>query len=823
VAGNDQHHPLSGIRVLDLSSGVPGGYCTKLLADGGADVVKLEPPGGDSLRHWAIGARLAADEDGALWEFLGCSKRSALVDTNRPRDLRLCEGLLARADMVVWSPGPGLAAHASWAPAALHARAPGAIVAAITPFGVDGPWAGRPATDLTLQAWSGGIAPRGRPERAPVQCGGRPGDWLAGLFAAVGLLTAWQRTVVTGQGELLDVSQLEALVLTQSMYPVTARTMRAAAGLDVPDTWPVRSIFIPAIEQTRDGWVGFMVATPTMWESFCVMVGHPEWIEDERLYSYAGRAMRRDELEKAITSWVSERTTAEVLEACSLLRVPAAPVGDGSRVTSFDHLVERRFFVANPRTGVLQPDVPYTLGAGGGRRPPEPAPLLGEHTEDVRTVATVVRGPGRAGPPDAGGAPLPFAGLRVADFTAFWAGPIVGHYLAMLGADVIHVESAKRPDGIRSHTVRTVQDDQWWEWAAMFHGPNTNKRDVTIDMDSDRGRELARRLIARCDVMIENYSPRVVEQWGLDYPAVRQLRPDIVCVRMPAFGLTGPWRDRTGYAQNMEQASGMAWMTGYPDGPPIVPNGMCDPLSGTHATFALLLALEHRRRTGEGMLVEVAMIGGALNVAAEQVLEFGSYGSLLTRDGNRGPTGAPQGLYPTADRDSTGRRDGWIAIAVETDEQWRALGHAVGDPPWAADARLSHVDARRAAHNRIDQHLSSWCAARSADEIVDALWAAGVPVAKVLDPQRTDSLPQLAHRGFFEVVQHPVTGPATHCGYPVRFSSGPTRLHRTPAPTLGQHNREVLGGLLGLGDGELEELARDQVIGTALTGSLRAR
>lgn len=808
-------YPLSGIRVLDLSSGVPGGYCTKLLADGGADVVKLEPPGGDGLRRWAIGAALAPGEDGALWEFLGCSKRSAVIDPDRQSDLRRCEDALAWAHMVVWSPGPGLAGHPSWAPAAVHDRAPGAIVAAITPFGLDGPWAGRPATDLTLQAWAGGIATRGRPDRAPVHCGGRPGEWLAGLFAAVGLLTAWRRTAVTGRGELLDVSQLEALVLTQSMYPVTTRTMREAAGSDVPAIWPPRSIFIPAIERTRDGWVGFMVATPAMWESFCVMVGHPEWIEDERLYTYVGRATRREELEEAIATWTSARTTAEVLDACSLLRVPAAPVGDGARVTSFDHLVERRFFIANPRTGVLQPEVPYTLGAGAGRRPPAPAPRLGEHTRDLRAPR-----PPRA--PTGGPSPLPFAGLRVADFTAFWAGPIVGHYLAMLGADVIHVESVKRPDGIRSHTVRTPQDDQWWEWAAMFHGPNTNKRDVTLDMESDRGRELARRLIAHCDVMIENYSPRVVEQWGLDYPEVRGLRPDIVFLRMPAFGLSGPWRDRTGYAQNMEQASGMAWMTGYPDGPPIVPNGMCDPLSGTHATWALLLALEHRRRTGEGMLVEVAMVGGALNVAAEQVLEFGAYGNLLTRDGNRGPTGAPQGLYLTSDRDSTGRRDGWVAIAVETDQQWRALVHALGDPRWATDLPAGAA-ARRGAHDAIDHHLGAWCGTRSAEEIVDALWAVGVPVAKVLDPQLTDSLPQLAHRRFFETVAHPVTGPATHCGYPVRFSGGPTRLHRRPAPTLGQHNTEILGGLLGLGDDELDELCRAQVIGSALTGSLRAR
>jgi len=820
-------HPLSGIVVVDLSSGIPGGYCSKLLADGGAGVVKLEPPEGDSLRRWAIGRTLAPGEDGALWEFLGCSKQSVVVDPVSDEDLDAAERLIRSADLIVWSPGSRLAELPAWSPAEVSRRAPGAVVAAITPFGLDGPWAGRPATDLTLQAWAGGIATRGSPDRAPVHCGGRPGEWLGGLFAAVGLLTAWQRTVRTGVGEVLDVSLLEGLVLTQSMYPVTTRTMSEAVGLPVPDLWPGRSIFIPAIERTSDGWVGFMVATATMWESFCVMVGHPEWIEDERLYSYAGRATRRTELEEVIRGWTSQRTTGEVLETCSLLRVPAAPVGNGATVASFDHLVGRRFYVPNPRSGVLQPDVPYTLGAGAGRRPAEAAPRLGQHSTDEPRPR-----PRPEGPATGGSCPLPLEGIRVADFTAFWAGPIVGHHLAMFGADVIHVESPKRPDGIRSHTLRSVGDDRWWEWSPMFHGPNSNKRGLTLDMDAERGRTLALGLIEQCDVMLENFSPRVMDHWGMGIDALRELRSDLIVVRMPAFGLSGPWRDRTGYAQNMEQVSGMAWMTGYADGPPIVPNGMCDPLSGTHAMLALLLALEHRRRTGEGMLVEVAMIGGALNVAAEQVLEHGAYGHLMVRDGNRHPSAAPQNLYRTADRDATGRQDGWVAISVEDDDQWRALCRVVDDPPSPdpalADPRLpvgarSAVADRRAAHDEIDRWLGRWCAARSADEIVEAVWAAGVPAAKVVDPQLTDSLPQLRYRGFFEVVQHPLTGPTTLTGYPVRFSGGPQRLHRRPAPTLGEHTREILGELLGVGDAELDELERDQVIGTRLVGTLRAR
>ncbi len=350
---------------------------------------------------------------------------------------------------------------------------------------------------------------------------------------------------------------------------------------------------------------------------------------------------------------------------------------------------------------------------------------------------------------------LPLEGVRVADFTAFWAGPIVGHFLAMMGADVIHVESVKRPDGIRGHTVVTTSDDLWWEWTPQFHGPNTNKRDITLDMATDDGRRLARRLIAECDVMLENYAPRVMDQWGLGWEEVRELRPDLIFVRMPAFGLSGPWRNRTGYAQNMEQVSGMAWMTGFPEGPPHVPNGICDPLAGTHATLGLLLALEHRRKTGEGMLVEVPMVGGAVNVAAEQVLEYQAFGHLMQRDGNRGPGAAPQNVYRCADVVGDGAPDDWVAIAVETDEQWRGLCRALGrvDVPSSWDTQVG----RRAAHDAIDAWIGAWCRDLPGDAVVEQLWPAGVPVGRVLAPAQVQHVPQLKARQFLEI-GHPSGG-----------------------------------------------------------------
>jgi crotonobetainyl-CoA:carnitine CoA-transferase CaiB-like acyl-CoA transferase len=307
----------------------------------------------------------------------------------------------------------------------------------------------------------------------------------------------------------------------------------------------------------------------------------------------------------------------------------------------------------------------------------------------------------------------------------------------------------------------------------------------------------------------------VLDQLGLDYEKLRADRPDLVMVRMPGFGLDGPWRDNAAFAFVIEDASGLTWLTGHPDLLPWEPYTVGDPNAGLHAVFGLLLALQHRERTGEGGLVEAAMVDAAVNVAAEQVVEHSAYGALLARNGNRGPCAAPQGLYKAAGPDEHGRDDSWVAIAVATDEQWASLRAALGEPEWSADAALATATGRREAHDRIDGYLQEWCRARSADDAVDTLWAAGVPVARVVQPHDQPGLPQLESRGFFEEVLHPVAGRARYSTLPMRFSRGPDRLHRRHAPLLGEHNEELLGEL-GLSRAEINTLGADGIIGDSL-------
>jgi crotonobetainyl-CoA:carnitine CoA-transferase CaiB-like acyl-CoA transferase len=790
--------PLAGLAVLDLSSGIAGGYCTKILADGGATVIKVEAPEGDPLRHWsASGAAMADGDDGALFQYLAASKRSLVIDPDQAPSLAWLDELLAQADVVVWSPGSRVAEQPDLSPALLLGAHPHLIVTAITHFGLEGPWRDRAATEFTLQAWCGGAIGLGRgdPTRAPAFVGGQVGEWLSGAYAAVGTMASRRRARTTGTGEIVDVSMLEALAMCLTYYPVTY--------FDVTNH-PFRSkraVVTPGVGQAKDGMVAVGVGTGQQWLDFCVMVGHPEWEEDKTLFRERGH------LAPVIDEWFGRHTVEEIRELATAFRLPNSVIGNGENLPHLDHFEARGSFVETPGGGFVQPGPPYRMEPAQ-LRAPEAAPALGEAVD-----VTFEKGP----VPEGTATPLPMSGLRVLDMTAFWAGPSCTSVLGMLGADVIHVESISHIDGTRMlGAPMTVE--QWWERSPIFGGLNTNKRSLTLDMQSERGLALLRQLIATADVVVENYTPRVLEGVGLTFDLLKALKEDVVLVRMPGFGLNGPWRDNAAFAYTIEDASGLTNLTGHADQRPLEPYCLGDPNAGIHALAGLLLALEHRDKTGEGVAVEAAMVDAALNITAEQVLEHSAYGSLLERDGNRGPTAAPQNLYLTNDIDQKGRQDTWVAIAVATDEQWTALVGALGHPTWATNPDLASMAGRRTRHDDIDEQLSAWCLQKSADEVVELLWPAGVPVAKVMQPHQQGELEQLGSRRFFETLEHPVMGAARYSTLPMRFSQGPTGVHRSAAPLLGAHTVEILKEI-GVSDDEIAELERDGVIGRVPAGT----
>ncbi len=793
---------LSKIRVVDLSAGIAGAYCTKLMADAGADVIKVEDSAGDPLRHRsATGADLGGS-DSALFQFLHFSKRSVVAEHGSSE---LTE-LIASADLVVES-----ADRDDIDPERMGEKHPGLVVLSITPYGRRGPWANRPSSDLVIQAEAGSIGSRGLSGREPFMAGGRITDWISGTFASVAALAAVQRAQTTGHGEWIDYSLLETMTIATTNYmSVLFQMFQAPAELDGAIMPTVET---PSIEQTLDGFVGFCTNTRQQFSDFLLMIERPELQEDEELANVGLRFARLEEWQAIVNSWTSTHTTAEIVERASAFRIPVAPVLDGSSVRDHEQVQARGVYRSAPNGAFEYPRPPYLIN---GSEPPAPtaAPTLGEHSGQIEA-----RRPQRPKAESRTGtktAPLPLAGLRILDCTNWWAGPSATLMLACLGAEVIHIESTHRPDGMRmiGGMLAGTYDD-WWECSQFFLHTNANKRDLTLHLTDERGMNLMKRLLVGADALVENFTPRVLDGFGLTWDLIHEINPQCTMVRMPAFGLDGPWRDNTGFAQTMEQLSGLAWMTGHRDDQPRIQRGPCDPLAGMHAAFALLVALEERKQRGEAVHVECTMVEGALNAAAEQVIEYTAYGNLMHRDGNRGPDAAPEGLYQCLGSEPGNEK--WMALSINTDSQWQSLVEIVGESSWKRDRDLRTFAGRRKARERIDKSLNQFFGKRDRRELVAQLVAAGIPAGTVNDPRSIHLHPQMVERGFFESPDHPTVGKVVLPSLPFRYQSV-ERWLRTPAPTLGGDNRDILQGWLGLTDAELDELAEDHIVGTRPVG-----
>jgi crotonobetainyl-CoA:carnitine CoA-transferase CaiB-like acyl-CoA transferase len=464
----------------------------------------------------------------------------------------------------------------------------------------------------------------------------------------------------------------------------------------------------------------------------------------------------------ALEAYTRRHTADEIVAACVDTRVPAAIVGNGAELPRNEQLAARNVFVRQPGEAWIRPRAPFRFHDVADRELVAPGAASGAWSR--RPPAT---------PSDVSTAPgdRPLAGLRVLDFTAFWAGPFATAWLSSMGADVVKVEAVQRPDGIRfSAAVRPHDDPKFYEKSALFHACNLAKRGITLDLGHPDGIAIAKRLVERSDVVAENFTPQVLERFGLDWETVHALNPEAIMLRMPAFGLDGPWRARGGFAQTMEQLTGMAWVTGYEGGPPIIPGGPVDPMVGAHAALAVVAALDHRSRTGLGQLVEVALVEVATAVTAEQVIRYAIDGTLLDRRG-------AGGVYACAGADA------WVAIDRSRD-------------PMTPDER------------------AAWCSIRTPDDAARDALAQGVAAAAMVPGYATLDDPQMRARGFFEPLDNPLVGEQYYPTWPVRLSAGPARVWTAPAPTLGQHTAEVLRADLGIDDDELARLESEHVIGT---------
>ena len=785
---------LTGYRVVDHSTTIAGAYCGKLMADAGADVIKLESErGGDPMRAFSSSGAVEEGQDGVLFRYLNAGKRSVRGGLHVP----LAESvrhLIEGADLLI-EDQPVSAFDRS----ELLEPFPGLVLLTITPFGLEGPMASRPATDFTIQAESGSIGARGRPGAEPYQAGGGLSGWTGGSFAAVAAVAAMRSARLSGHGERIDFSLHEVTALSTNCY---IDMMWGILGRP-PAIGSLPNLETPSIEPTQDGFVGFTTYSAQQMSDFLLMIGREDLRESGEFSQFAQRLTRLDEFESIVQGYTREHATQEIVELAQMLRIPVAPICNGKTVLEQEPMVSRGVFVEDPSGGFKRPLPPYRID---GERPPirGAAPGYGEHDGAIED-----RIPDR--PEPGGERALPLKGLRIVDATTWWAGPIATQMLAMLGAEVIHVESIQRMDGSRSvGGAFAAQHEDWWECSFIYHSANSNKRGLTLDLSDPKGLEVLDRLIAEADVLVENFSPRVMEGFGVTWEHVQAVNPRCHYVRMPAFGLDGPWRDHVGFAATMEQMAGLSWLTGHVDDQPRIQRGPCDPMAGVHAAFALLLALEERDVSGRGHFIECCMLEAALNVTADQVAEYTAYGRILERQGNRSANTAPQGLYPCAGHHVT-EDPQWLALSVETETQWEGLVTWLGRPDWCEAVGVS-LPARKAQADRIDEELAAVFATREREKCVEELLALGVPAAGIVDPRTLAEHPQLVSRGFFDRVEHPLVGVQATMTAPFRYGSVAHWLH-SAAPLLGQHNTEILLEL-GYTEDQIRALEEGQVIGT---------
>jgi crotonobetainyl-CoA:carnitine CoA-transferase CaiB-like acyl-CoA transferase len=801
--------PLAGVTAIDLSTGVGALFCAKLLADYGADVIKIEPPGGDPSRTLGpFPTDTPNPERSPAFLYLNTNKRSIVLDLEQPADRDIVLSLIDRADVVVESFQPGSMASLGLSWDTLKARKPSLVLTSVTPFGQDGPYAGYNAPNLVAYAMGGQMSMTGEPDREPLKAGGYQAEYQAGLnaFAAtVASLFAAQRS---GQGEHIDLAAMQCMAATLEaslpFYAYLGRVTGSRRG-------NVMSSLI-GIYPCADGYLGIH-AMPRNWGPLAETMGMPFLATDERFSTQRARMEHNDELVATLYAWAADQHKKEVYTRAGTMRGPVAYVHTLEDLQQSPQLHARNYFqqIDHPVAGRLTyPGNPFSMSDSPWR--PGRAPLLDEHRPEIlaslrgNRQSAIGNGVGDSRLPIAD-CRLPLDGVRILDLTMVWAGPYATRLLGDMGAEVIKVESTRFWDLLRALSGLPPETERPWNKSAYFNHNNRDKYAISLDLANERGRDLLLRLVAGCDVVIENYRADVLDRFGLGYETLRAAKEDIILVSMPGHGKSGPERDFIAYGTNVEQLAGLVSLTGYEGGPP-QKSGISygDPTAGIAAAAAVSLALIHRQHTGRGQYVELAQRENLTTLIGEEVVAYSLTGRLPERIGNRDRQYAPHGVYRCAGDDS------WIAIACTTDDEFAALCRIIGRSGLAEDPRYRNQRSRHAHQSDLDEPITAWTSSRGHYAAMHELQAASVPAGAVLTVPEIFIDPHLRARGFWEQIAHPDAGTWDVDGVAWRLHDRPAHI-RIPAPRFAEHNDFVYRILMGLSDAEVESLTEAGVIG----------
>jgi len=490
-----------------------------------------------------------------------------------------------------------------------------------------------------------------------------------------------------------------------------------------------------------------------------------------------------------VEAWCADKIVDEIVEQAQELRIPVTPMNSADRLLSDDALAERGFFRQAGEAKV--PGMPYRWSVEWERR---------EAPQRLAALLRTAGRPARMAPIAASSRPgTALAGLRVIEITNNWAGPIAGRHLGDLGAEVIKIELSSKPATRVSHYPGKEPGKYHWNRSGYFNEMNRNKRGLSLNLATQRGRELFLRLVEQADALVENNSARVMPNLGLGYEQLAAVNPRLVMASISGFGGTGARRDWVAFGSNIEAACGLAAITGYPGGlPQRTGSFVADPIAGAHAVIAILAGLDRRDRTGKGAHIDIALVESAMPFMLQSFTQFQQTGELMRRDGNCEANDAPTGAYRCFGTDA------WIALAVRTEAQWRALADVSG-----IDGSLGATKADRLVNREvIDAKLGEWSAGLDQYECVRLLQSAGVPAAPILHNWQLHSDPHLFAREAFVHIEHPDTGVLPYPGFPWRLSATPGVV-RHAAPQFGEGNDYVFRRLLGLTEAEVASLYAD--------------
>lgn len=797
---------LSDLRVIDLSTGVSGPFFARLLADFGADVVKVEAPSGDSGRGLPP---LASEGSGSgFFTYLNANKRGAVLDLEAADGRDKMLGLVRGADVLVESFVPGTLERLGLGFDALAAVNPSLIVTSITPYGQTGTWAQRPGNNLTAFAGSGWADANRIGDRAPLMHHGHQTAFVAGQTALLATLSALVYRDRHGSGQHIDVSELEAL--TEIFSP---RFLEVQHSDTVNRPRGATADFFSGPVPCVDGYFALTISRAHFWRDAMNVLGLPDLADAEQYWS---RQNNRDALVARVDPAIAQWKKQELFDTLATLRVVGGMVLTTEELYANEHVRDRGFFVEidQPGLGRIElPGAPFKMSASPWtlRRP---APALGEHTAEL--LAEAQQPP--AGRIDLNSAPQtglkpanpggPLQDIRAIVVTHAWGGAYCTELLGMLGADVIQVESRQRPDSWRggSYSIPVPsklrdlpQAQHGWNTNALYNAVNHSKRCVTLNLAHPEGVALYKRLVPFADVVVENFSPRVMGNLGLSYDELKAIKPDIILVSMSAYGHSGPYTNVPGIGGTIEPMSGLSGLLGYEGDRPLNSGLMYpDPVAGCYAAAAALLAIRHRDRTGEGQHVDLSMQETSMTFIADALVDFALNGRVQERSGNRHETIAPHNMYPC-------RHGAWIAIAAETDDQWHSLCRIAGQEEWGTDARFATNETRKANEAALDALIEAWTREQDAFELEELLGAAGIAAAVARDGRQVATHPQHVDRGFIVTLEHPETGVLEYPGAPTRMSLTPPAVLK-PASLQGEHSWEVFRELLGMTEHEYERL-----------------